>query len=80
MAGKSGTRVEDYLVGAQLAAAEAVTAAGGARDFDIIDPCRVDERTGFEVTDWNALEAVLCVYRLSLLLGSRSRAHRPSRC
>ncbi|BGP49732.1 hypothetical protein JCM10450v2_005637 [Rhodotorula kratochvilovae] len=58
MAGKSGTRVEDYLVGAQLAAAEAVTAAGGARDFDIIDPCRVDERTGFEVTDWNALEAV----------------------
>ncbi|GAA6054736.1 hypothetical protein JCM3770_000056 [Rhodotorula araucariae] len=58
MAGKSGSRVEDYLVGAQLAAAEAVTAAGGARDFDIIDPCRVDERTGFEVTDWNALEAV----------------------
>ncbi|KPV74181.1 uncharacterized protein RHOBADRAFT_54034 [Rhodotorula graminis WP1] len=58
MAGKSGTRVEDYLVGAQLAAAEAVTAAGGARDFDIIDPCRVDDRTGFEVTDWNALEAV----------------------
>lgn len=61
MAGKSGTRVEDYLVGAQLAAAEAVTAAGGARNFDIIDPCRVDQRSGFEVTDWNALEAVLSV-------------------
>lgn len=62
MSGKPGTRVEDYLVGAQLAAAEAVTAAGGLRDFDIIDPVRVDPRTGaFEVTDWNALEAVLCV-------------------
>ncbi|GAA6023890.1 hypothetical protein JCM8202_001276 [Rhodotorula sphaerocarpa] len=59
MSGKPGTRVEDYLVGAQLAAAEAVTAAGGLRDFDIIDPVRVDPRTGaFEVTDWNALEAV----------------------
>ncbi|BGO95518.1 hypothetical protein NBRC10512_007776 [Rhodotorula toruloides] len=58
MAGKAGTRVEDFLVGAQLAAAEAVTAAGGVQDFDIIDPIRIDERTGFEVTDWTALEAV----------------------
>lgn len=59
MAGKAGTRVEDFLVGAQLAAAEAVTAAGGTRDFDIVDPIRIDERTGFQVTDWTALEAVL---------------------
>ncbi|KAG0655191.1 hypothetical protein C6P46_001117 [Rhodotorula mucilaginosa] len=59
MAGKSGHRVEDFLVGAQLAAAEAVTAAGGVQDFDIIDPIRIDQRTGaFHVTDWNALEAV----------------------
>ncbi|GAA5990189.1 hypothetical protein JCM10908_005866 [Rhodotorula pacifica] len=59
MAGKSGSRVEDFLVGAQLAAAEAVTAAGGVQDFDIIDPIRIEPRTGaFEVTDWQALEAV----------------------
>lgn len=59
MSGKAGTRVEDFLVGAQLAAAEAVTAAGGVQDFDIIDPIRIDEKVGFEVTDWTALEAVL---------------------
>lgn len=62
MATKSGHRVEDFLVGAQLAAAEAVTAAGGVQDFDIIDPITIDAKTGaFHVTDWNALEAVLSV-------------------
>lgn len=68
MAGKPGTRTEDFLVGAQLAAAEAVTAAGGVQDFDIIDPIYVDRRTGvFQVTDWNALEAVLSVDPFSSL-------------
>ncbi|GAA5874690.1 hypothetical protein JCM3774_004782 [Rhodotorula dairenensis] len=59
MAGKQGNRVEDFLVGAQLAAAEAVTAAGGVQDFDIIDPVHLDPTTGsLIVDDWHALEAV----------------------
>ncbi|GAA5998588.1 uncharacterized protein JCM10292_002805 [Rhodotorula paludigena] len=76
MAGKAGTRVEDFLVGAQLAAAEAVTAAGGTRDFDIVDPIRIDERTGFQVTDWTALEAVFrYAIHISLQLQRPPLAH-----
>lgn len=61
--GTTGTAIEDYLVGSALFQAEAEQRQNPSAEakFETVNPLRVDERTGFEVTDWVGLEAVLCV-------------------
>ncbi|GAA5950920.1 hypothetical protein JCM21900_000373 [Sporobolomyces salmonicolor] len=55
----AGNKVEDYLVGPQLAEAERQRAAGSAGDeFEVVHPLEVDQATGFEVVDWVGLEAL----------------------
>ncbi|GAA5833035.1 hypothetical protein JCM11251_006486 [Rhodosporidiobolus azoricus] len=77
--GTSGTQVEDYLVGPHLYEAEqkARTAPPGTEaEFEVVNPLRVDERTGFKVVDWVGLEAVFrFVLHTSLALPRPPLAH-----
>ncbi|GAA6035638.1 hypothetical protein JCM8097_004941 [Rhodosporidiobolus ruineniae] len=57
--GTAGTKVEDFLVGPQLFEAEQKARNGEESEIEeTVHPLRVDERVGFEVTDWVGLEAV----------------------
>ncbi|GAA5894212.1 hypothetical protein JCM6882_007603 [Rhodosporidiobolus microsporus] len=77
--GTTGSRVEDFLVGAHLYEAEhkARSAPPGTEpEFEVVNPLRVDERTGFEVVDWVGLEAVFrFVLHTSLNLPRPPLAH-----
>ncbi|GAA6003608.1 hypothetical protein JCM10207_003507 [Rhodosporidiobolus poonsookiae] len=73
-AGTTGARVEDFLVGQQLFEAERaarLAGPGAQAEFETVHPLRIDERVGFEVVDWVALEAVFRHAMHTTLLLSR---------